>query len=133
MKSIVSIIGIVAFLVLVNSNDVKAQQSSEKVFWMVTVEVPLGKLEAYHNFNRRELLPLMIEHGYTPVATWQTIVGEIEEVIFVAEFESMAAYNAARVSLRGSNDWHDVSKKFDSLIRGVKSRFLSAAPYSNLQ
>ena len=80
MKMICSFFAIVALLFLFNSNVIKAQDAGEKVFWMLTIEVPLGKLEAYHSFNRRELLPLMIEHGYNPVATWQTIVGDIEEV-----------------------------------------------------
>ncbi|MGD8305273.1 MAG: NIPSNAP family protein [Ignavibacteria bacterium] len=133
MKVICSIFSIVLLLVLFNSNATKAQELGDKVFWMVTVEIPLGKLESYHSFNSRELLPLMIEHGYNPVATWQTIVGEIEEVIFVAEFENMAAYHKARKSLLGSNDWQNISNKFDSLIKNIRSRFLSATPYSSLQ
>lgn len=133
MKMICSFFSIVVLFVLLNSNVIKAQDSGEKVFWMITIEVPLGKLESFHSFNSRELLPLMIEYGYSPVATWQTIVGDIEEVIFVAEFESMAAYYTARVNLLDSNDWQNISKKLDSIIKGVKSRFLSAAPYSNLQ
>ena len=133
MKVISSILFLVAVFFLFNSNNVYSQDSGEKVYWMSTIEVPLGKLEAYHSFNRRELLPLMIEHGYNPVATWQTIVGEIEEVIFVAEFENMQAYNKARVSLLGSVDWQTASKKFESLTKGISTRFLRAAPYSNLQ
>ncbi len=100
---------------------------------MVTTEIPVGKLSEYHAFNEKELTPLMENHGYKPVATWQTIVGDIEEVLFVAEFESMAAYHKARVSLLGSEEWKTVSKKFDALIKSTKSRFRSAAPYSKLK
>jgi len=133
MKTFYSGLAIAVLLILFNANHIKAQNSEDKVYWMATVEVSLGKLEAYHSFNSRELLPLMIENGYNPVATWQTIVGDIEEVIFVAEFENMEAYNKARVSLLGSVDWQDVSRKFDSLTKGISTKFLRAAPYSNLQ
>jgi hypothetical protein len=128
-----SILCAVTLMILFNANALRAQELNEKVYWMTTVEVPLGKLEAYHSFNSRELLPLMIEHGYNPVATWQTIVGNVEEVIFVAEFESMEAYHKARVSLLGSADWQNVSKKFDSLTKSISSKFMSATSYSNLQ
>ena len=133
MKTFYSGLVIAALLILFSANLLKAQNSEDKVFWMVTVDISLGKLDAYHSFNSRELLPLMIEHGYNPVVTWQTIVGDIEQVIFVAEFQNMDAYNKARQSLLGSADWQDLSKKFDSLTKGVTTRFLKAAPYSDLQ
>ena len=133
MKRITTIIGILAVMLLLNFNDALAQQLGNKVYWMLTTEVPIGKLAEFHAFNEKEVAPLMEKQGYKPVATWQTIVGDIEEVLFVAEFESMAAYHKARVSLLGSEEWKTVSKKFDALIKSSKSRFLSAAPYSKLK
>jgi hypothetical protein len=133
MKTITTIIGILAILLVLNYNDGFAQQLGDKVYWMATTEVSLGKLTEYHAFSEKELMPLMEKHGYKPVVTWQTIVGDIEEVISVAEFESMAAYHNARRSLLGSEEWKTASKKQDALIKSVKSRFLSAAPYSKLK
>jgi len=133
MKTVTNIVGVLAILLLLNCNDGLAQQLGDKVYWMVTVEVPLGKLAEYHAFNGNELAPLMEKHGYAPVATWQTIVGDIEEVIFVAEFESMAAYHNARRSLLSSAEWKAASKKYDALTKGTRSRFLSAAPYSKMK
>ncbi len=75
----------------------------------------------------------MEKHGYKQVVTWQTIVGDIEEVIFVAEFENMAAYHKARLSLLGSEEWKTVSKTFNELGRKIRTRFLSATPYSKLK
>jgi len=83
--------------------------------------------------NEKELAPLTEKHGYKPVATWQTIVGDIEQVISVAEFENMAAYHKARRSLLGSEEWKTLSKKFDALTKSIKSRFLSATTYSKLK
>lgn len=77
---------------LFNSNNGLAQQIDEKVYWMGTIEVSLGKLSEFHVFNVKELVPLLEKRGNKPVAIWQTIVGDIEEVIFVAEFENMAVY-----------------------------------------
>jgi hypothetical protein len=133
MKGIKTLVGILTFLLLIGINDSIAQQLGEKVYWMVTTEVPIGKLVSYHSFNQNELQPLMEEHGYMPVATWQTIIGDIEEIIFVAEFESMAAYHQARVSLLSSIDWENTSRKLDSLTKNIRSKFLSAAPYSRIQ
>jgi hypothetical protein len=60
-------------------------------------------------------------------------VGDIEEVITVSEFENMAAYHEARKNLLGSDEWKSASKKFGGLSKSIKSRFLSAAPYSKLK
>lgn len=133
MKRITTIIGIFAVMLLLNYNNGLAQQLGDKVYWMLTTEIPVGKLTEYHALNEKELAPLFEKHGYKPVATWQTIVGDIQEVLFVAEFESMAAYHKARRSLLGSEEWKTVSNKFDTLVKSTKSRFLSATPYSKLK
>src|SRR4030067_3779418 len=102
MKTIFKCLGVLVILSLVFNTEASAQQATGKVFWMTTIEVPLSKLSEYHSFNANELQPLMVSYGYNPVVTWQTIVGDIEEVIFVAEFESMNAYQQARVNLLAS-------------------------------
>jgi len=133
MKQLTRTISIFTILLFLNSADGLAQQASEKVYWMVTVEVSLGNLAEYHKFNSQEMKPLMEKHGYKPVATWQTIVGDIEEVIFVAEFKNMTAYHKARHSLLGSEEWKSTGKKLDEFSKSIKTRFLSAAPYSKLK
>lgn len=132
MKRILFLVTILLSVFLINQNTF-AQDNESKVYWMSTIEIPLANLAEYHSFNSQMLAPLMGEHGYNEVATWQTIVGDIEEVIFVAEFENMSAYHKARKSLLGSEEWKTVGKKFGELAKGIKSRFLAAAPYSKLK
>jgi len=129
MKLLKSFFGIIVILILLNHSSGMAQQLGDKVYWMSTVEVSVSKLQSYYIFCANELIPLMEEHGYTPVASWQTIVGDIEEVIFVAEFENMEAYHNARKNLVNSIDWPHVSIKLDSIIKSVHTRLLSAAPF----
>ena len=129
MKVLKIFFGFTAILILLNQGNGMAQQLGDKVYWMSTVEVSLSKLQSYYIFNANELIPLMEENGYKPIASWQTIVGDIEEVIFVAEFENMEAYHNARKSLLESIDWPNISKKLDSLIKSVHTRLLSAAPF----
>ena len=133
MKKASFFLSIIATLIILTNYSVYSQQSGEKVFWMATVEVSLGRLEAYHSFNYNELIPLMEEHGYKQVASWQTIIGNIEEVIIVAEFNDIAAYHKARVSLLNSMEWQDVSRKFDSITKNISTKLLRATPYSPLQ
>ncbi len=130
--------GVVPFLavlavVLVLSQAGFATQQSAKVFWMITAEVPIADLPAYHTLSAEELVPLQERHGYNWVASWQTIVGDIEEVISVAEFESMDAYLQARRSFLGSAEWAELSPKFGAMTRSVRTRLLTATPYSPLQ
>ncbi len=129
MNALKTFFGIISILILLSQSSGTAQQLGDKVYWMATIEVPVGKLESYHAFNSRELLPLMEENGYSPIAVWQTIVGNIEEVIFVAEFENMEAYQKARESLLSSIDWQTVSKKLDSFSKSINTRLLSAVPF----
>ncbi|MCH8032683.1 MAG: NIPSNAP family protein [Bacteroidetes bacterium] len=129
MKAVNTFFGIITILILLSQNNGMTQQLGDKVYWMSIIKVSVGKLESYHAFNSRELLPLMEENGYTTIAVWQTIVGNIEEVIFVSEFENMEAYHKARVSLLSSIDWQTVSKKLDSLTKSIHTRLLSTAPF----
>ena len=108
------------------------QQTSTKVYWMATIEVAVADLPAYHELTEREVFPLQERHGYHWVAAWQTIVGDIEEVIAVAEFESMDAYLRARQSLLASPEWAEASAKFGEMTRSVRTRLLTATPYSPL-
>jgi len=119
-------------LIFINKDSV-AQQLEDKVYWMSTMEIPLAKLSEFHTFNMQELTPLMEEHGYKSIVTWQTIVGDIEEVIYVSEFENMTAYHKARKSLLGSDEWKIAGKKFGNLNKSIKTRFLSATPNSKLK
>ncbi len=75
----------------------------------------------------------MEKYGYNFIVTWQTIVGSIEEVISVAEFENMTAYHKARRSLVTSEDWEKVGKKNTQFVKSTKTRFLSATPYSKMK
>lgn len=133
MRRLTAMIGVLALVLLFTQTLASAQGLGSKVYWMATIGVPIGKLAEYHAFAEKELEPLQAKHGYKFVATWQTIVGDIEEVIVVAEFDSMSAYHKARRSLLGSEEWRARSPKFNALVRSVKSRFLSATPYSKMQ
>jgi hypothetical protein len=133
MKHVKLALIIVAFLVLLPGSNSVAQKLGEKVFWMSTVEVPLGNLTDYHALLQKEQLPAMEKYGYKFVGVWQTIVGNIENVIILAEFNDMNAYNAARRAFIGSDEWKVTSKKANELGTHVKTAFLNAAPYSKMQ
>jgi uncharacterized protein (DUF1330 family) len=120
-------------VLLVLPQDGFGQQLGQKVYWMATVEIPIGKGADYHLFVEQELMPLQEKHGYRFIAAWQTIVGDIEEAIIVAEFDSMAAYHQARVSLLSSAEWKTVGAKLSTFARNIKSRFLSATAYSRMK
>jgi hypothetical protein len=133
MKKLALFLSLFTLLLLPASQTIEAQQLGQKVYWMATIEVPVGQLSAYHAFAEKELVPIQEKHGYHFIATWQTIVGDIEEVLVICEFESMAAYHEARVSLLTSEEWKAVGPKFSAMTKGIKSRFLSAAPYSKIK
>ena len=123
----------VLFGLLLLSSNAESQQLGQRVYWMAVTEVSIGQLSEYHAFAEKAMNPLMENHGYRIIATWQTIVGEIEEVVMVAEFESMVAYHEARVSLLTSEEWKKVSIKFSEMTKSIKSRFLSGTPYSKIK
>ena len=123
----------VLFGLLLLSSNAESQQLGQRVYWMAVTEVSIGQLSEYHAFAEKEMNPLMENHGYRIIATRQTIVGEIEEVVMVAEFESMTAYHEARVSLLTSEEWKKVSIKFSEMTKSIKSRVLSGTPYSKIK
>jgi hypothetical protein len=106
-----------------------AQQKEGKIYWISTVTVPLGKIKEYHAFLEKELMPVQEKLGYRYVGGYQTVVGDIEEITAVAEFESMDAYQKARAGLMASTEWITLGQKLDSLIRGIQTKFAIAIPY----
>ncbi len=110
-----------------------SQQTSDKVFWMTISEVPIEKLPQFHTLAAETIMPWLEDHGCRWVASWQTVVGDVEEVVSVAEFESIGAYHQARVSLRNSPEWEEFSRALRPLLRSGKSRLLTATQYSPLQ
>jgi hypothetical protein len=109
-----------------------AHQPSEKVFWMTISEVPIEHLQEYHVLAET-IMPLFEDHGCQWVAHWQTVIGGVEEVVNVAEFENIDAYHRAKVSLLASPDWEYVESSLRPLVRSTEQRLLSATQYSPLQ
>ena len=106
-----------------------AQQKSEKIYWMSYATVPLGKMSAYHKLEQEKLVPAREKAGYHYVAGWQTIVGEIEEVITVTEFDDMNAYQKARAALLSSPEWKAAIADMADMTRGAHTSLMSALPY----
>ena len=124
---------LVMALLLLPIGRFEAQQQDQKVYWMATIEVPLGSLSTYHAFAADELTPLQEKYGYKFIGSWQTIIGPIEEVVVICEFDDMAAYNKARVSLTQSEEWKQIAPRLTELTRAINTRFLRATPYSAIK
>ena len=134
MKKHFLFISAILIAIIVIQKDVLAQEKSSKVYWMITAEVPLGKLAEYHAFNKEELRPVQEKYGYKFIGSWQTIIGDIEQVISIAEFENMEAYNKARVAFLGSEEWKtSLGSKVDTFLKSIKTRFLRALSYSGIK
>ena len=122
-----------AILLLMTYTDSLAQVQSEKVYVMITVTVPLDKLPEYHALEETELIPLQEKYGYHFMAGWQTMIGDIEETIRVAEFDNMDAFLKARAGFLGRPEWKTLAPKFGPLSRGVQTRMLSALTYIKMK
>lgn len=129
--SLITIIFVLTLFLL--PRDSVAQKSSDKVYWMITVEIALENLSKYHDLAARELIPMQEKYGYKFIGSWQTIVGNIQEVISISEFENMDAYNKARQDFLGSDEWKVFIKENPDLLKNIKTRFLRATSYSKIK
>jgi len=133
MKHLTFALTIVVMLVILMGSNSLAQKLGEKVYWMATIEVKLSKLSEYHAVVQKEQMPAMEKYGYKFVGIWQTIIGDIENVIFISEFEDMNAYNTARRAFIGSDEWKAISTETEEMTTGIHTAFLNAAPYSRMK
>jgi hypothetical protein len=133
MKKFAIFLGLLTIALLFGQNESMAQDTMTKVYWMASVDVPIGNLGEFHSFMEKELLPVQEKYGYRQVAALQTIVGDIGVVILVAEFDNMQAYNKARVAFLTSLEWKTLGKKFDTYAKSIKTSFLRGLPYSKLK
>ena len=129
MKRLNLLVWVLGIFLFASHTESLAQQQSAKVYWMQTVTVSLGKLQDYHSFAEKEMRPLQEKHGYHFVAGWQTVIGDIEEVILVAEFDNMDAYLKARMSLLASAEYRSHQPRIDALVKGIRTRMMTALPY----
>ena len=129
MKTILQVV--IALVVLTAGPGVPAiaQTNPDKIYWQQTVTVPLGKLKDFHAFAAQEGVPFLKKHGYPIIIVWQTVVGDIEEVEMIAEFESMDAYNKARQAVFSSDQWPAISARLNELTQHISTDMLVATPY----
>ncbi|MEX2116457.1 MAG: NIPSNAP family protein [Bacteroidota bacterium] len=133
MKTFNLFVCLLSICILAGFTQGLAQQPTAKVYWMQILTVSLGKLPDYHTFAEKEMRPLQEKHGYQFVAGWQTIIGDIEEVILVAEFDNMDAYLKARMSLLASAEYKSLQPKVDALLKGIRTRMMTAVPYVKMK
>ena len=57
MKKLTLFLSLFTLLLLPASQTIDAQELGQKVYWMATIEVPVGQLSAYHAFAEKELIP----------------------------------------------------------------------------
>jgi hypothetical protein len=86
-------------------------------------------MKEYHAFMEKELMPVQEKHGYHYVGGYQTIIGDIEEVTAVAEFDNMDAYQKARASLMASPEWSALGQELDTLTKHLRTKFAIGLPY----
>jgi hypothetical protein len=110
-----------------------AKQPSDKVYWMTITEVPVANLQQFHDLSAEAIIPLFEEHGCRWVASWQTVIGDVEEVVNVVEFESIGAYHSAKVSLLADPEWEQLGNALRPLVKITEQRLLSATQYSPLR
>jgi hypothetical protein len=132
-KALASVLAALVVALMLTQVGFAAQQPSDKVFWMTISEVPIEKLPQYHTLAAETIMPLFEDHGCHWVASWQTVIGDVEEVVSVAEFENIGAYHRAKVSLLASPEWKQFSSTLRPLVRSTKQRLLTATQYSPLQ
>ena len=113
-KAVAPVVAALVVLLLMAQVGFATQQPSEKVYWMLISEVPIEKLPEFYTISGERTMPLFAEHGYRWIASWQTSIGDIEEVVSVAEFDNIGAYHEARVSLLGSAAWTTAQEQQDS-------------------
>jgi hypothetical protein len=113
---------------LLGNMESTAQQQGGEVYWMSVSTVPLGKMQDYLAFVQKDLKPAQEKAGYHFVSGWLTIVGDIEEVVVVAKFGNMDAYQKSRAALTASPEWKVVGTKMEGLTRGVHTRLMVSLP-----
>ncbi len=128
-----SAIAALAVILMLTQVGFAAKQPSEKIYWMTISEVPFEHLQQFHDLSAETIIPLFEDHGCRWVASWQTVIGNVQEVVNVVEFETIDAYHSAKVSLLASPEWEQLSRELRPLLKDSKQLLLSATQYSPLR
>jgi len=112
---------ILSFLVCGNAI---AQKDSSKVIWMCTTKIAYAKIPEFESFFQHEMLPVYNEAGYHIIANWENMVGDLEELIYVAEFHSLADYERSRVYMASNPKWKAIRLKLDGFVKEGNTKLL---------
>ncbi len=110
-----------------------AQQTDGKIYWMGISSVPLAYMPEFIKFSQNQLVPAQAKAGYHHIGGWQTIVGNIQEVVVIVEFDNMEAYQKARANLMASSEWKALAPDLAKLVTETHSRFMIALPNMNVK
>ena len=105
----------------------------DRIYWMTISEVPFERLQQFHDLSAKTIIPLFEDHGCRWVASWQTVIGDVQKVVNVVEFESIDAYHSAKVSLLASPEWEQLESELRPLLKDSKQLLLSSTQYSPLR
>ena len=61
------------------------------------------------------------------------MIGDVQKVVNVVEFESIDAYHSAKVSLLASPEWEQLESELRPLLKDSKQLLLSSTQYSPLR
>lgn len=100
------------------------------IYLVATIQLAPEKVEEFSNILAKDYLPVVSKHGQKLIASWRTVIGNVDEVTDVWEFESLAHMEKVRQSLFTDPDYLKVRRKVRSLMTSESIKIVAPLPFS---
>jgi hypothetical protein len=92
--------------------------------------VPLAELDPYLDYMQTHALPMLRQHGFSPVGPLLVEVGDWTEVTYLFRFQSLAERERLIAEFSRHQDSHDYRRELAARCQQVVTRVLTPAPFA---
>ena len=103
------------------------------VYLHATLQLAPYKSREFSKFLATSLVPLFEKHGAKLIGSWETIVGNQNEVTDIWGFDSLAHFEASTQSLLRDPQWASVQETMTTMIVREKTKLLAPLKCSPLK
>jgi len=79
---------------------------------------------------REDVVRLFARHGIEIVGFWDTVVGDVDDVLYICRFASWEDLQTRWAAFRADPEWHRVRDTRGAIVEHIRTSLLTATDFS---
>jgi len=99
------------------------------VYLQVTFTLEAQDVQRFEAYYEEHFLPVILEHGFSPVGIFKTLVGRAGEVTELWRFEDLADYESKWKALMADARVAEIFETTGPMVHDERFQILESVPY----